>query len=234
MNWWKLSQAESGEVVCRDGFCYRIDSERIPAFRNNPYIMYPTGSSSVVTHGDRASMLPRGQRRFEGLYAADSPRMIAPYALPRDVPWVMIYHVPDRENPLGLDESRPTVYLHRADADRDHPPVYLSKFKGSDFRPRHEVTREFFGDESTDTGDDEFISTSPEAPRHLEQREIGDTMAFLRSHADVRLIEPRSDGTPNFGAMADVVHSVEGVNRMVHGYSMIVTDGRGHTEVEGP
>lgn len=229
-----MAQDGSDEVACRGGFCYRIDRERIPSFRNNPYIMQPTGSSSVATHADRGSRLPRGQRYFEGVYAADNLKMIAPYVLPRDVPWVMVYHVPGRENPLGIDESRPTIYMHRVHAEGEHPRVYLSKFKGSDFRPRHEVTREFFGDESTDTGDDEFISTSPEAPKHLEQSEVRDAMAFLRSHADVRMIEPRGDGSPDHGALADVVRSVEGLNRMVHAYSMIITDGRGHTEVEGP
>jgi hypothetical protein len=112
--------------------------------------------------------------------------------------------------------------------DKDHPPAYLSKFHKKDFKPRREITNDLFGEESTDTGDDEWLSIDPKAPQYIEQIKIKNIETFLRKYVDLHLVES------NQNQLQNIVRSIENINSKYHVYSMIVTDGRGSTEIINP
>jgi hypothetical protein len=229
MGWYKRAQEEKADpagFTCDGNHCYRIDRLKIDRFKYNPYIMFPTGSSQVASEADRDSRLPKGQAFFSGLYAGDKLKLIAPYAIGRGIPWVMAYASQEGEDPLNLGKEKPTLWLYREHLEQEHPPVFLSKFKKEDFKPRHEITKGMFGEESTDTGDDEFLSVGGEAPDPVEQVEIKGIMPFLKSHVNLREMES--------GGLTGILAKLEKINSVYHCYSVIATDGRGHTEVIDP
>lgn len=237
MNWYKLSQsgAEKADshVDCKGDECYRIDREKIEEFNKNPYVMYSSGSSRVAKPEEKDSQFGKDERYFEGLYSGPHLASIVGYALPRNVPWLLILPLPGGSNPLNIDISKPTLYLHRTHVEAAHPSAYLSVFRRSDFRRRQDVTREFFGDMSTDVSDmdDELLATGETKVKPIRQQAIKDPISFIRQYANIKTIEPRPDGIVDQPKMEELEKKISSLISNEYNYSIIYSNGRGNTEI---
>jgi hypothetical protein len=237
MNWYKKAQSDSDKasshVDCKDDECYRIDREKIDEFKKNPYVMYSSGSSRVARPEEKDSKFGENERYFEGLYSGPQLASIVGYALPSNVPWLLLLPLPGGGNPLNVDMSRPTLYIHKIHAEANHPSAYLSVFRKSDFRRRQDVTREFFGDMSTDLSDidDELVATGDRKVAPIRQQAIKDPMSFIRQYANIQTIDPRSDGIVDQPKMEALEKKVSSLINSEYNYSMIYSNGRGNTEI---
>jgi hypothetical protein len=147
-----------GEAVFRvDPEGTSIDHSQLRRYFHSP----DWTQSGAAPEGMRT---PRGMQASTGLFAGRNKRYVAPYAVPRDVPWVRYFHA---------KTGRPTVAFSKDDEPRikAHRAV-LSKYKGSRFK---------------ELPSGERFSSDPGDP--VKQKEIGKPVRFLRKRGyDVKFV----------------------------------------------
>jgi len=144
-----------------ENFVYRIDKNPIQDFSQGLKIYHRSPDwTSSGTFGNQEK-IPTNWQKETGLFAGDLKHVI-PYAVPRDVKWIVTY-----ENP-----KRPTVYFDQIDKARiASNKSYLSKFPSSKF---------------TKVPSGEFFSRSPgQAER---QEPIRNAFNFIRQWYNIKFV----------------------------------------------
>jgi hypothetical protein len=144
-----------------NNFVYRIDKDRIGDFSNNlrNYWHAPNwGSSGTFSNAEE---IPPDWSKITGLFAGELKNVI-PYAVPRNVKWIVTW-----ENP-----KRPTVHFNENDRRRiiAHRP-YLSKFSTNTFQ-------------KVPSG--EFFSGNPGSP--AKQDVVRNPLNFIRKWYNIQFV----------------------------------------------
>jgi len=178
----------------KNGKVYRLDSEKIENFDPQPYGIAKDGSSQRGLKKENSKF-----KLFDAIYAAKTIEQIVPYSMvgkdgkTSEVPWVAVY-------PKG---KKPTLYNLEKDFNNKYPPIYISEFDKKEFTARKNITKKIWGEKTTDTGDDEYISMKEQKPENIDK--IENIQEFIKKHMNVKFV----DSTKDF---RDIVEKFKGID----------------------
>ena len=141
------------------GEVYRLDEDPISDFSQNlrTYYRKPDWSSS----GTFEEEIPQGWQKETGLFAGNR-RHVVPYAVPRDVSWIVIREDPKRPTLVFNESDKQKIAQHRS---------HLSQFSGSGF---------------TKVPSGEYFSEKPSIPERQEV--IRNPIRFMQQWYDVKFV----------------------------------------------